>query len=150
MVRPRWQPEPPNIPSETTDWLAFGITNREADTFAAELHYPTGLGYNEIRRHEVLTILVSVYGPNADNTAHLLREGMQLAQNLEPLSLNNMGLVESGDIRTVPELLKEKWLYRLDLTFRIRRQIVRDYTVENLVSAQATLNNEHYVTPINV
>lgn len=149
-VRPRWQPEPPNIPAENVTWMAFGIIKRVADTFAAELHVTTGNGYNQIRRHEVIHVLASVYGPSANNVAGLLREGMQVAQNREILSLNNMGLVESGDVLQVPELLKEKWLYRVDLEFSIRRQIVRDYAVLNLQSGQATLNNEHYVEPITI
>lgn len=147
-VRPRWQPEPPNIPHENVDWAAFGIIRREADIFAAELHYPTPLSYNEIRRHEVLHFLISFYGPNADHYCYSLRDGMQLAQNLEVLSLNSMGLVESGDITAMPELLKEKWLYRADLPFSIRRQIVRDYGVESLVSSTVTFNNELYVETI--
>ena len=147
-IRPRWQAEPPNIPKENVDWAALGIIRREADTFAAELHYPAALGYNEIRRHEVLHFLISFYGPNADNYVHILRDGMQLAQNLEILSLNSMGLVESGDVTVAPELLKEKWLYRTDLPFSIRRQIVRDYGIENLISTQVTLNNEIYTETI--
>lgn len=149
MVRPRWQQEPPNIPEEGTDWLAFGITNRAADTFAVELHPPLGPDYNQIRRHEVLDILVSIYGPNADNYAHLLREGMALAQNREPLSLNSMGLISSGAVQTVPELVKEKWYYRVDMPFSIRRQIVREFRVLSLTSAQGTVNNENYLTSIN-
>jgi hypothetical protein len=149
MVRPRWQPEPPNIPTEGTDWLAFGITNRTADTFAVELHPPLGPDYNQIRRHEVLDILVSIYGPNADNYAHLLREGMALAQNREPLSLNSMGLVGSGSVQTVPELVKDKWFYRVDMPFSIRRQILREFRVLSLASAHGTVDNENYLTSIN-
>ena len=149
MVRPRWQHEPPNIPTEGTDWLAFGITNRASDTFAVELHEPLGPDYNQIRRHEVLDILVSIYGPNADSYAQLLREGMALAQNREPLSLNSMGLVSSGSVQTVPELVKDKWYYRVDMPFSIRRQIVRDFRVLSLASAVGTVDNEKYLTSIN-
>lgn len=150
MMRPRWQPEPPNIPQDGTDWAAFGITGKASDTFAAELHFGTGLGYNEVRRHEVISVIVSFYGPNADNYCHTLREGMQVAQNREVLGLNNFGLVASGDVVTMPEMIKDKWLYRVDLTFQLRRQIVRDYGVENLASGQASVDNEHYVTPITI
>ena len=149
-VRPRWQPEPPNIPQESVDWVAFGITKRVADTFAAELHYPTGNGYNEIRRHEVLHLLASFYGPHASSIGARFRDGMQVAQNLEILSLNNMGLVESGDLHLVPELIKEKWMYRTDLPFSIRRQIVQYYAVQNIATAAATVNNEIYTEAITI
>jgi hypothetical protein len=144
MVRPRWQVESVNIPPENTDWAAFGITKKTTDTFAAELHYPTGNGYNEIRRHEIMNIVLSFYGPNADNYVSILREGMQVAQNREVLSLNNMGLVDSGDVVTAPELVKDKWYYRVDFDFRIRRQIVRDYSIENLLASEIDINNEIY------
>lgn len=150
MVRPRWQAEPVNIPQATDSWLAFGITRYESDTFASEQHFASGSGYNEIRRHEVLNILLSFYGPSADSYAAILRDGMQVAQNREVLTLNAMGLVESGEVVAVPELVKDKWYYRADLTVRIRRQIVRQYAVQNLLTGHVGLDNEHYVTPINV
>lgn len=149
-IRPRWQQEPPNIPENSVNWLAFGITKREADTFGAELHVSAGQGYNETRRHEALNLLASFYGPNASSLAAMLRDGMQVAQNREVLGLNNMGLVESGDITPVPELLKERWLYRVDLPFTIRRQIVRNYAVQNLLSGHVTLDNELFVETINI
>jgi hypothetical protein len=135
-IFPRWQPEPPNLPADTVDWLAFGITKREADTNAAELHSPSGIGYNTVVRQEIISILVSVYGPNADSTAEILREGMQVAQNRETLSLADMGLIECGDITVAPEIVKEKWMYRLDFTFRIRRQITRKYSILSLLSSE--------------
>lgn len=149
LVRPRWQPEPPNIPSTGTNWAAFGVQRTESDTFVAELHLGSGDGYNEIRRHEILHFLVSFYGPNAHNYASLLREGMQLSQNHDTLSANSMGLVESGDTTTVPELIKQKWTKRVDLPFSVRRQIVRDYQVLTITSANGTLNNEHYTENIS-
>jgi hypothetical protein len=149
-VRPRWQHEAPNIPVEGTDWAAIGIIKRETQKYAAEVHKSTSGGFNEIRNHETLHILASFYGDNADNYASLLREGMSLAQNREILFLNNMGLVDWGDVITVPELFKERWLYRVDFDFSIRRQIVRDYSVLNLASGNANLNNSKYQEPINV
>jgi len=66
LCRPRWQPEPPNIPKDGTTWLAFGITETESDTYAVELHDPTangGKGSSQLRRHEVLEISATFYGP---------------------------------------------------------------------------------------
>lgn len=149
MIRPRWQPEPPNIPDEAVDWAAFGIMRREADTFVYEEHHPDVNGYDELRRHEILHILLSFYGQNADNYCSLLREGMQVAQNREVLGLAGMGVINCGDISTVPEFVKEKWLYRTDLPFSIRRQIIREYPVLNLLSSVTQLNNEHTSIIIN-
>lgn len=145
-IRPRWQPEPPDLPLDGIDWMFFGITNREADVNIAEIHYA---GKDQVRRQEVLTIMASFYGPNADNNAHVLREGMQVAQNREILLLNNMGFVESGDTVSMPEMIKQKWTYRVDLEFRIRRQIVREFAVLDLASAGGSLKNEKLTIPIN-
>lgn len=150
-VFPRWQPEPPNLPGQSENWAALGIQSREADFNAVELHVnDINGGYDQIRRHEELDCLISFYGPQADKYSHLFREGMQVAQNREVLSVNNMGLIGSGSLRTVPEMVKERWLYRVDLPFQLRRQIVRNYTVLNLQSALITLYNERYTTSIAV
>lgn len=145
-VLPRWQPEPANLP--TGPWMAFGITKRRADTFA---YVGRGIpdiddSYDELQRHEELTILCSFYdlGVNgqADAFAEMLREGLQVPQNLEPLQLAGMGLVETGELIAVPSLVKERWLYRVDLPLVIRRQIVLRYPVLTLLSADITLEAE--------
>lgn len=150
LIRPRWQPESINIPDASVTWLAFGIIKKVADTFASEVHYPTNEGYNEIRRHEVVSFLVSVYGPNSDEIASLIRDNMQVSQNREVLQLNSMGLIASSDLTTAPELIKEKWLQRVDFSFEIRRQIKREYSVLNILSLDGTLDNERYLTQIDV
>jgi hypothetical protein len=40
-----------------------------------------------------------------------------------------MGLVETQDATAVPTIIKEKWVYRVDLNFSIKRQIIRTYPV---------------------
>ncbi len=138
-VRPRWQAEPPNIPPDGTDWAAIGIVRRSPDTFAAESHVATGNGYDVLNKHEILHLICSFYGPNADNYASIFRDGIQIAQNREILTLNSMGLVESGEPIAVPELVKEKWLYKIDLPFSIKRQIIRNYAVQNILTSQSSL-----------
>ena len=150
LVRPRWQAEPPNIPDTNTNWISLGITKTSPDTFAAELHYSNPSSYNEVRRHEELEILVSGYGPQSSSILSILRDGMQVAQNREILSLNNMGLISSGDILAVPELIKNIWTKRHDMRFWIRRQVKRNYGVLDLAEAQGTLNNELYIEQITV
>lgn len=149
-VFPRWQTEPPNIPPQNVDWMAIGITKSDPDTFAAELHIQSQSGYNQLRRHEEIDFLVSAYGPNARSLLQMLRDGMQISQNREILSLNSMALKESGSIISFPELLKQVWYNRSDFSFTIKRQIVRDYQVKNLASSHGLLNNERYIEPIDV
>lgn len=148
LVRPRWQREPGNLPEENVTWLAFGITKRPSDTYIAEVHVPIGAGYNETRRHETLSFLISCYGPDSEAVLQLFRDDIQVAQNREVLSLQSMGLIESGEILIIPELIKDKWVHRADLTFDIRRQVLRQYQVQSIVTSDITVNNKHYLTNI--
>jgi hypothetical protein len=151
---PRWQfPDVANLP--VGNWAAFGVTKRSNPKFAFIKHVPaTGNipEHDEFQTHETLEILVSFYSPDgtADYYAALLRDGLYIPQNLAILNTQNASLVDTGDLRTVPSLTKERWLYRVDLPVRIRRQIVRWYAILDLVAANVTVNNESYTTTIVV
>lgn len=142
MVRPRWQAEPPNIPAFGTDWAAIGIVDRKADTFASEIHSPTGNGNDTVYRQEILEVLVTFYGPDADVNASLLREGFAVAQNREILQQNAFGLIAVGDVKTVPEFIKERWIYRVDLPVTFRRAIEYVYPVLNLESGSIIVETD--------
>lgn len=147
LVRPRWQPEVPDLPARNVNWCAFGINNRTADTFDYSVHQgaiPDASGSDLLQRHEQLYLLCSFYGPNCQAFGAQLRDGLGVAQNREQLYLAGMGLVSVGDLTKAPELIKNVWLQRADLPLIIRREIRREYPVLNLVSAQATL----YAPPV--
>lgn len=130
-VRQRWQPEPPNIPAAGVVWCALGINTRRGDAFAYAWTRPDDSWF--VQRHERMDLLASFYdlGTNglAEEYAARLREGLSVPQNLEPLFAAGMGLVATGDIVTVPSLLKERWLYRADLSIEIARCVERVYPV---------------------
>ncbi len=149
MVRPRWQETVGNIPANNVNWIAIGITKTSSDTFAAELHSSINGGYNELRRHEEVEFLASSYGPNCESIMGIFRDGMQISQNREVLSSQNMGLISTGDITPTNELVKQVWYERRDMQLWIRRQVVRRYGILNLGSVQGILNNEIYVEPIS-
>lgn len=138
-VIPKWQAEPPNIAGVTADWMAFGITNKKTEGYPYIQHFPSSAafpnGYDQLKRNEILTCFCHVYGPNADNTSTILRDGVFIPQNTEQLWLNDMGLVHNGDIITLPELIKDKWIYRNVLQITIRRKITLQYAVENILTA---------------
>lgn len=150
LIRPRWQAEPPAIPPFGTDWMAFGITRRKGDTFTSTIHDPTGNGNDSVYRQEMLDILCTFYGPDADNYASLLREGLFVAQNREVLQLNNFGLVEVGEAVAVPEIIKDRWTYRVDMRVTLRRSILRTYPVLNILSAEGTVDTDPYTIPFTV
>lgn len=146
-VRPRWQAESPNIPDAGEVWAAIGVVDRDSDTFPAITAFDTTL-----QKHEVLNILVSFYdlGTNglADYYAALLRDGLMIPQNREVLTVADMGLVEVGRPVAVPSLLKQRWLYRVDMPMTIRREIQRVYPILPLVSAQITTKTDDGVTVV--
>lgn len=150
LVRPRWQPEPPQQPDFTVDWVAFGLVRSEVDTFAYDYHDPTGNGVNAVQRDELLYFLHSFYGPDCHMYCEQYRDGLEVAQNRDALTAANIGLQEVQEAVMLPALLKEKWVKRIDVTVVFRRRTTRTYPVLTIQSGQATLDNEHYLTPINV
>lgn len=151
VVRPSIQPEPPNIPNAYTAWMAFRFEDVSSDTYPAIIHsYVTGgtppvqIGQDELQRQETFDVVCSFYdlgqGGQARSLAKLLRDGTAISQNLEPLFLAGMGFVQCFQPIPVPSLLKSRWLYRLDMSIRIRRVIVRDYPVLDLISVPVQTN----------
>jgi hypothetical protein len=147
LVRPRWQPEPPTQPAFTVDWVAFGLNRSEEDTFTYD--NTDGTTYT-VQRDEMLYFLVSAYGPNAGRTRKMLSDGLAVSQNRDALLAAGLALVEMQEMTKVPALFKEKWVTRVDSTVVFRRRTTTVYTVATITSGQLGLNNELYVTPINV
>lgn len=145
LVRPRWQTQLPTPPDNTVTWVAIGVTHRKGDTFAFEGHAPllnNGNGSDVIQRQEELTVLCSIYGPAADSTAEMLREGLSVEQNRAVLSASGMNLVSVGEVGTIPVMLNTQWYYRVDVPVHIRREIIRTYPVLTLLSSQGTVSSE--------
>lgn len=141
LVRPRWQPDPPNEPDFDKDWAAIGVINRERDVFSAVLHTTDGLGngMDSVVRNQILDILSSFYGPNSEANSELFAMGLSLEQNREAIRLNGFGLVSVEETLVVPALLKERWLMGMDIRFRLRRQQIYGYSIPNLNSAQGSI-----------
>jgi hypothetical protein len=151
LVRPRWQPEPPNIPDFGITWASLGIVRRRSLGFVgAVLHDSTGVGHDVMLRHEQLEILVSVYGPRCDEVAGNLHDGLMIEQNRIQLRSLGMGFVEITDGISNPELIKDKWLDRVDKTLFINRCVARDYPVLNILSASAAVITERYTSQVTV
>jgi hypothetical protein len=148
LVRPRWQQEQPNIPDINVDWCAFGITEKTNPGNPFEVHYPASVnypdGYNELRRHQDFSALITLYGINAEKNAMVLSSGIFVAQNNEVLNGYGIFVTGHGQSTTIPELIKNKWVFRVDLTIDFRRQITLDYPVLNILSSESDIKNEYY------
>jgi hypothetical protein len=141
-VRAAYQSEPPDLPDAGTAFMAFFIKDRKADKFPFVAWYPQASEY-VLWRHELLSILCSFYDLGITGQAYalaeLLRDGLAIPQNLETLFLNNMGLISVEDVLSVPVLLKQRWVNRVDLQMTISRQIIRTYPVLSVQSFNGIL-----------
>ena len=135
LVRPRWQREPPNMPDFDTDWVGFGVIGTETGFEPAVIHVGQGDGYDALQEQEVSNILCSFYGPHAARYASYLRRGFFVWQNRAMLRANAVGLIEISGTTAAPELVRNQWLNRVDLTVRLNREIRYDYAVRNIVRA---------------
>lgn len=145
LVRPAFQAEPPTVADGGVAWAAFRYTSRASDTFPQITHD----GINEqdqLHRHEEVSVLVSFYdlgtGGKADYYAALLRDGLAIPQNLQKFQLNGMGFISCENMVAVPVLLKQRWMYRVDLPFSFRREIIRYYASQNITKAQGSVTTD--------
>lgn len=150
LVRPRWQPEPPNQPAFTTNWLAFGFPRITEDAFAYQAQDPDNPETGVVQRDEILTMLMSFYGPQCGQLGKQVSASIQLQQNRAYLRTQNISVVEVEDQIKLPALLKEKWVPRVDINVRFRRRAGWVFAVRTVESVQAGLDNEIYITPIIV
>jgi hypothetical protein len=153
MVRPRWQPEPPNLPDYATDWCAIGTVKRTPDTHAFESH-ASGAGEtpgsDNVFRVQELSLLASFYGPNSDANSDLLIQGFSLSQNREAMLLAGYAFIGCDSPIMTADLLNEKWTRRVDVSFQVRRGQTYTYPVLDLEGAQVTIVTDNGLPPIAV
>ncbi|MDE2403051.1 MAG: hypothetical protein KGL90_15450 [Burkholderiales bacterium] len=139
LVRPRWQPTIPRTPEIDVNWCAIGVTRIIPDDNAAVLHSGSADGSDTLIRHEDIELLASFYGPMDGRYAAMLRDGIQIPQNLEAIRPYGLAFVKAGDMVAMPELFNQQWVQRTDLTLVLRRIVSRTYPVLNILSAPVTL-----------
>lgn len=145
MVRPRWQPEPPDIPDAFVAWAAIGIENTISDAAPFVSHDPLGDGSSRLQQNETFVLMSSFYDTGANGLADALcsrlRDGCAIQNNRDMLLPIKLVSVPT-DTQTVPVLLKERWLYRVDMPITMRRQIDRSYAIFNIRSVGGNLRTD--------
>jgi hypothetical protein len=141
LVRPSWQPEMPDQPDGCVNWMAFGVTNNEAgDNAYVGSAVVSSQIVNVTQRMEELEILCSFYGPLSQEYMQLTRDGFQLGQNLEALTTAGMGFVDARRGHRLPENVNGIWIDRWQMSFFLRRQILRAYPVLTFLSTSGTIS----------
>jgi len=151
LVRPRWQPKPPQTPEFDVNWIAFGETNVKSDTFVHEQPDPAGDSGNGtlvISKDQEITLLFSFYGPLASAICEQFRDGVVVQNNREALAALGFGIIDTQDAIRVPALLRDVWVNKVDMTLILRRRVKRTYKIPFLLSGQFGLDNERYVTQL--
>jgi hypothetical protein len=140
LVRPSWQPEPPDEPEVGTTWCSIRKEDFDPETFAWEGNTNVnGQDVHLVVRHEMVNLVAQFQGPQSERTADFLSLGFQLAQNREYFTRSGYGFVESGKKVVLPLSRNERYLYVVDLPFTLRRRQQVDYAVHPLTGATAEL-----------
>jgi hypothetical protein len=141
LIRPRWQPEPGNMPKPGVTWIAQGVTEYKDDGVAwQEFNRVTQIF--TMCRNQVLTNLVSFYGATANATEALVRDGLSIDQNREYMNLQGIALIRVGDPRNASMLMNEQWQKRIDVPITFRRLISRTYPVLSLLSGAVQIRTD--------
>jgi hypothetical protein len=139
LVRPRWQPQPPTTPDVATNWCAFGVIAVDADYEPWINHYDLDTDHDLLARTERVTILASFYGPDSEDIAAVLRDGLYVDQNRAVLRANGVGIIEVEDIIRTADLFRQQFRQRDDLRIILRRQVKRLYNVLDLLRAKGPI-----------
>lgn len=136
LVRPSYQVNPPPIPDYSVDWCAFAIRNRRP---AAQPWTTQGDDDADLSTNELFDVVVTFYGPNCMGFAAILRDGLQIPQNSDQLTLVGLAVIGAEDIIYVPELINDRWFERADITINMNRNLSRTYDILSLLGATGTM-----------
>jgi hypothetical protein len=137
LVRPSWQPNPPEQPDIYTNWMAFGVTSITPDAYAFSGFNQSNV--NTTQRHEDLKIKCSFYGPESESLSSQVRDGFQIQQNLAALNAANMGFTSTSEAMHLPDFVNERWIDRFEMYVFLKREVIRTYPILSFVSASGIL-----------
>lgn len=140
LVRPKFQKDQPKWPDNHVNWLSFRVMLERPDTYSY-----VGMdanGNTTQKRNEDVSVQCSFYGPDALAYTGLVRDGLQLQQNLDVLRASNFGFKETGVINLVPDLINEQWVQKFEMELVFRREVVRSYAILSVTTASGTITTD--------
>lgn len=147
LVRPAWQRNPPPAPGFDVNWCAFRVSQREA---LGAIRVRQNTNDATVTYDERVTISTMFYGPRCEDYAEMLRDGLPIAQNREPLMVAGMGLEEVGELLRQPELVNDQWLDRCDMDFTVTREVSKLYKILGFAGAVGEIITETMTLPFEV
>lgn len=129
-------------PNQRDNWAAVGVMSVEPEGQPALTHDGAGEGTSTQVQHMRLDVLASFYGSRSSALAELLRAGLYVPQNRDTLFRANMGLIDVGTGRRVPDIVNTSPRRRTDIGFRLRRRVERTYAIRNVLELSGTLTGQ--------
>lgn len=142
LVRPRWQPDPPEVPEPDVNWCAFGITQFDPANFPEIRHDGEGEGCDELVDQEELQVLVSFFGPLHMVNARVLRRGLHVPQNRALLRPAGLAFVKAGTILPLPGQVALGWRPRADIPLTFRLETKSSYAALNLLKSDGSITSQ--------
>lgn len=149
MVRPRWQRDPPNAPSVSTDWAAIGLVLGAKQWDDYQLWDQALPGY-VVEGSEELRLTASFYGPSGERLLRQFDNGLQVDFNRHTLDLLKIKYKGATAPVHLPALLKEQWGQRVDAIYTFSRWCRRVYPVGYIERANISIDNERFVEYITL
>lgn len=146
LVRPRWQPEPAPIPASSVDWIAFGKIRQDSQSGSPYIEHDGagdgGNGLDRLYHVAYLHYMATFYGPNCEQFAQLLVDGLEITQNHEVSLVNSISLREIGAPVFVPEQVNQVWYRRVDVELVFEHKYTREYAVQNILHADGQVHSQ--------
>ncbi len=139
-VIPSWQANPQNLLSG--NWLAFRFSTRKTNQSPYITHDGSGNGSSTVTKWEEIDFTASFYGDLADYYAGILADGLMIGQNRDALFTAGVALTKVGEAKQVPVMIKELWVYKVDLELTFTRQVQRTYPILNVQTVDFSVDTE--------
>lgn len=135
-VRPRFQTEPPPIPSIKQDWVAFVVQNQTPDDgpYFEQSENQTSI------RHERLEVFLSFYGPNGQMYSKRFIDGLAIPQNIDQILEHKIKFIEVGRVLTAPDKINEQYVHRFDVTAVFARKTKQVHQIKTFQDFEIKIN----------
>lgn len=131
-----WQATPPKTKSIEHNWMAFGVDNQQHDANSNLIQNDTSAVMERVVDFDVLCVF---YGVDAEESAAVLRDSFELSQNCELLEQFGVKFIQCDQIIHAPEEFNDQFINRADLRISFNQQVVREYEVLTLLSADGVI-----------